>query len=256
MQRQITNTGSISILHVDDDPDFAELTATFLEREDDSITVDIVTSASDGLDRLETTKIDCIVSDYEMPGQNGIEFLQAVREEYPELPFILFTGKGSEEVASDAIAAGVNHYLQKGSGTDQFTLLVNKIKQAVERYRAQQTQERHLEAIETAQEGISILNEDGEFIYVNERYADLYGYEPEEMLGEHWELIYPDNEIAFARDEILPTVADEGYWHGESTGLRADGTTFPEDHVVSQTNQDDLVCTVRDLTSQQEQEAE
>ncbi len=52
--------------------------------------------------------------------QDGIEFLEAVREGHRDLPFILYTGKGSEEVASDAISAGVTDYLQKGSGTDQY----------------------------------------------------------------------------------------------------------------------------------------
>lgn len=51
---------------------------------------------------------------YDMPRQTGIEFLETVREEYPGLPFILYTGKGSEEVAADAISAGVFDYLQKG----------------------------------------------------------------------------------------------------------------------------------------------
>ncbi len=66
-----------------------------------------------------------------MPGIDGLEFLQAVRERYPDLPFILFTGEGSETVASDAIAAGVTDYLQKGSGTEQYELLANRIRNAV-----------------------------------------------------------------------------------------------------------------------------
>jgi CheY-like chemotaxis protein len=67
-----------------------------------------------------------------MPGKDGIEFLQAVREAYPDLPFVLFTGKGSEAVASDAISAGVTDYLQKQSGTEQYELLVNRIRNAVQ----------------------------------------------------------------------------------------------------------------------------
>ncbi|MFB6194925.1 MAG: PAS domain S-box protein, partial [Haloplanus sp.] len=115
---------------------------------------------------------------------------------------------------------------------------------------------RHLEAIETAHEGISILNDDGEFIYVNEVYADLYNYEPEELLGEHWSVTYPDEEMEFARSEIMGTIDERGYWHGETVGVRADGSTFPEDHVVSETPHGDLVCTVLDLSDRREREAE
>jgi PAS domain S-box-containing protein len=105
-------------------------------------------------------------------------------------------------------------------------------------------------------EGIGILNEDGEFIYVNQAYANLYGYNPEDILGQHWELVYPDDEVAVARTEILPTVADEGSWSGETTGLRADGTTFPEDHRVVQTDSGELICSVRDLSAEQELQIE
>ncbi len=101
----------IRILHVDDEPDFADLAGTFLERDDDRFTVETATSADEGLESVDDRPPDCVVSDYNMPGMNGIEFLQAVRVEYPDLPFILFTGKGSEAVASDAISAGVTDYL-------------------------------------------------------------------------------------------------------------------------------------------------
>jgi PAS domain S-box-containing protein len=133
-----TTKDSIHVLHVDDDPGFAELAADMMAREDDRITVETATSASEGLDRVTAEHFDCIVSDYNMPGQDGIEFLETIREEYPDLPFILYTGKGSEEVASDAISAGATDYLQKGTGTDQYELLANRIQNAVEQFRAQQ----------------------------------------------------------------------------------------------------------------------
>ncbi|MFB6253055.1 MAG: response regulator, partial [Halobacteriaceae archaeon] len=112
----------IRVLHIDDEPDFASMVATFLEREHEALTVETATNASEGLDKLAETEIDCVVSDYDMPGANGIELLEIVRENYPDLPFILFTGKGSEEVASDAIVAGVTDYLQKGSGSENYEL--------------------------------------------------------------------------------------------------------------------------------------
>jgi DNA-binding NtrC family response regulator len=109
---------SIRILHVDDEPDFADMAASFLEREDDRFSVETATSAAGGLNNIKDRPPDCIISDYDMPQQNGIEFLERVRDEYPELPFILFTGKGSEDIASDAISAGVTDYLQKEPGTE------------------------------------------------------------------------------------------------------------------------------------------
>src|SRR6056297_1808310 len=132
----------IQILHVDDDPSITDLTGTFLEREDDRFAVETATSADEGLERINDRPPDCIVSDYNMPGMNGIEFLQAVRERYPDLPFILFTGKGSEAVASDAISVGVTDYLQKGSGTERYELLANRIRNAVRARREAQRVDR------------------------------------------------------------------------------------------------------------------
>ena len=112
---------TVRVLHVDDEPDVADVAATFVEQEDDRFDVETAPSASDGLERLARTAFDCIVSDYEMPGTDGIEFLESVREMHPDLPFILYTGRGGEEVASDAISAGVTEYLQKETGTSQYT---------------------------------------------------------------------------------------------------------------------------------------
>jgi len=135
-------TDTIRILHAEDDPDFADLTARYLRSENDRFAVTSVRDASAAQDHLLTDSVDCIVSDYNMPGQNGIALLRAARDEFPDIPFILFTGKGNEEVASEAISAGVTDYLQKETGTEQFTLLANRIVTAVENYRRQHTLER------------------------------------------------------------------------------------------------------------------
>jgi len=127
----------IRILHVDDEQGFADLTETILEDEHEQFSVETAPDATAGLETLAADEFDCIVSDYDMPDSNGISFLELVREEHPALPFMLFTGKGSEEIASDAISAGVTDYLQKGGGTNQFTVLRNRITNAVERYRAE-----------------------------------------------------------------------------------------------------------------------
>lgn len=141
-------SGSIRVLHVDDEPDFADMTALFLKRHDEQFEVETETSVRDGIDRLTENEYDCIVSDFDMPRQNGIEFLRAVREDYPELPFILYTGKGSEAVASEAISAGVTDYLQKESGTSQYEVLANRIKNVVGQFHTRRELERSQDLLE------------------------------------------------------------------------------------------------------------
>jgi PAS domain S-box-containing protein len=188
-------TNSIRILHVDDQPDFAELVGIYLQREDERFEIESASSASEGLDRLSDTAFDCVVSDHDMPGQNGIEFLEAVRDVHPDLPFILFTGKGSEEVASDAISAGVTDYLQKGSGTDQYTVLANRIRNVVDKWRTEREAERvrtRLEAI-TANSNDAILTIDAESTirFANQAAEDLFGYAPDSLVGESLTTLMP-----------------------------------------------------------------
>ena len=124
------------VLHAEDNDFFASVTADILD-EEYSIRVRTVDSATDALSLLEREQFDCVVSDYEMPGMNGLEFLDAVGERYPAVPFILLTGGGSEQVASKAISMGVTDYLRKGMGKEQFTVLANRIENAVARRRTE-----------------------------------------------------------------------------------------------------------------------
>ncbi|EMA55485.1 bacterio-opsin activator domain-containing protein [Halococcus salifodinae] len=131
-------TEPIRVLFVDDEQRLVEVAARFLEDLQESFVVVTETSASDALDRLDHEGVpDCIVSDYRMPGLDGLEFLEAVREEHSKVPFVLSTGKGSEEVASEAISAGVTDYLRKDTGTDQYAVLANRIENAVAQRRAE-----------------------------------------------------------------------------------------------------------------------
>jgi PAS domain S-box-containing protein len=79
-----------------------------------------------------------VISGYELPGSTGVDFLETVRDTYPDLPFILFAGNGSETVASDAISAGVTGYHLKRVGTSQFASLASQVLDAVEQRRQQQ----------------------------------------------------------------------------------------------------------------------
>lgn len=174
---------TITVLHIDDDADFLELAKTFLKRSCDAIEVITETNVDDALAQLEDGHpIDCIVSDYQIPGKDGLEFLRVVREDFPHLPFILFTGKGSEEVASEAISAGVTDYLQKEKGTDQYEILANRIENVVAGYRLQHSsaeRERRLETLTSNLPGIvyQCYNEEGwPMVSVEGECQELTGY--------------------------------------------------------------------------------
>lgn len=240
----------IKVLHVDDDPQFAEMAATFLQRESDRIQVTTESSVEDGLATFRDGSFDCIVSDYAMPGKDGLAFLQTVREEYPDLPFIFFTGKGSETVAGEAIRAGVTDYIQKGSGTEQYSLLANRIDHAVSAHRAVQEVELSHRAMDTATEGLSLVQPDGTFSYVNPAFAQLFGYDPPELIGSHWTILYHNDEAERLEGDILPAVVDTGYWAGETVRLTKGGERLVTDHRLAHTSEGVIVCTAKDLTEE------
>ncbi|WP_353635465.1 PAS domain S-box protein (plasmid) [Halobacterium sp. NMX12-1] len=236
---------TVDVLHIDDDSSFADLVATFLEREHEAFTVHTETDPRDALAVLETSErsVDCVVCDYDMPGLDGLEVLERVRDAHPDLPFILYTGKGSEEIASEAISAGVTDYLQKTGSTEQYSVLANRILNAIEGYWAERYLNRGLEAIETAQDGISILNEDGYIEYANTACAERLGYTREELVGRHFETLYHDDDVEDVYDVFLPEARD-GRWHGTTTFVRKDGTELDIEHTLSYTEDSSLICTL------------
>jgi signal transduction histidine kinase/DNA-binding response OmpR family regulator len=132
------------ILHVEDNDFFARVASGVLA-DDYGMDVHTVDNAEAALDRLGAGQFDCVVSDYQMPGMDGLELLDAVRESRPEMPFILLTGGGSEQIASKAISAGVTDYLKKGDDKEQFAVLANRIENAIARRRTERLAERQIE---------------------------------------------------------------------------------------------------------------
>jgi CheY-like chemotaxis protein len=224
---------TVRVLHVDDDPSTLDLVGQYLARIDEGLVVARETDAEAALERLAAESFDCVLSDYDMPGMDGLAFLARVRARESSVPFILYTGKGSEEIAADAVSHGVDDYLRKDSGEGHYTLLANRIRRETERYRAEAEREERLAAMDVAREGICILDADGRFTYANAAYCELYGYDREDLLGESWQRVHPDPEADRLAAEVLPVVDEAGEWSGHGTGLRADETEFRESKSIA-----------------------
>ncbi|GAB3423132.1 hypothetical protein GCM10027435_28680 [Haloparvum alkalitolerans] len=172
------DSAPISVLCVDDEPGMAELIGTYLERFDDRIAVTAATTVGEALALVDDRTFDCIVSDYDMPEADGLVFLETVRAEDPDVPFLLFTGRGSEEIASDAISAGVTDYMRKESGTDQYRVLAQRLTNAVERRRLSEeatTAREHAEAILEASPNAILVGIEGRCVYANPAAVELFG---------------------------------------------------------------------------------
>jgi CheY-like chemotaxis protein len=121
---------STRLLYVDDEPVLLEIGKLFLEA-DGEFVVDTVMSGKDALAQLSIIEYDAVISDYQMPGMNGIELLKQLKASGNTTPVIIFTGRG-REIVIQALNEGADFYLQKGGDPkSQFAELSNKVRHAV-----------------------------------------------------------------------------------------------------------------------------
>ena len=127
----------IRVLHVEDSAGDLELTRLFLKRQGyNNIIITPVLSAEQALKILEREDFDVVVSDYQMPRMNGLEFLEELRKKGNDIPFIIFTGKGEEQVAVEALNKGANRYINKdGAPAGPIEELGRHIQEVVEERR-------------------------------------------------------------------------------------------------------------------------
>ena len=129
----------IRVLMIDDEADVLNVSKIWMQKLG-SFTVETVQSGEEALNLLHQSKFDAVISDYQMSQMDGIALLKAVKSETPDMPFILFTGRGREEVVIEALNNGADFYLQKGIGAKSlFTELVHKTQQAVQKRRVEES---------------------------------------------------------------------------------------------------------------------
>jgi PAS domain S-box-containing protein len=177
----------ISVLYADDEPDLLELCRIFLEQTGE-FRVDTVESAKDALVQLSKTPYDAIVSDYLMPEMDGISLLKSVRERDPDIPFILFTGRGREEVVIEAVNNGADFFIQKGGDPKaRFVDLMHQVRQAVNKRRAErdlrESEKRLTDIINFLPDPTFAIDREGKVIAWNLAIEELTGIPAAEMLG-------------------------------------------------------------------------
>jgi len=177
----------ISVLYVDDEPALLDLTRLYLGR-GGGIAIETSISAADAISLLANRKFDVIVSDYQMPEMDGIAFLKYVREHVGSLPFILFTGRGREEVVIQALENGADFYLQKGGDPkSQFAELRNKIEKAAGEYRAlsarEDAEQRLFDIINFLPDAAVAIDREGKVILWNRAMEEMTGVPAGQILG-------------------------------------------------------------------------
>ncbi|NLV26171.1 MAG: PAS domain S-box protein [Methanomicrobiales archaeon] len=237
----------ISILYVDDDRSLLEIGKLFLERTAD-FQVELADSADMGLTLLSHDHFDVIISDYEMPKKNGLEFLQEVRSQYGEIPFILFTGRGREEVVILALNYGADFYLQKGGEPkSQFAELAHKVRTAFHKRKAdmalEESERKYRDIVETQRDFICRFTPDGITVFANEAYCTYFDVKTEDILGTsfkpkihpedisrlllHFQSLTPDHPMGDIEHRIImPDGSIRWHWWREHAFFDEQGRVF------------------------------
>jgi len=177
-----------SILYVDDDENLLNLNKIFMEKSGEFL-VDTVSSAPEALERIPAVRYDAILSDYQMPAMDGIEFLKHVRTRHGDLPFILFTGRGREDVVIEAVNNGVDYYIQKGPDLKAMIAeLRHKILRAIERRQIgselKKSREELNDIINFLPDATCVVDTGGRVITWNHAMEHMTGIPRQDMIGQ------------------------------------------------------------------------
>lgn len=144
------------VLHIDDEAEQLFFAKTFLEESDPELEIISVRTAEELMEHLDSG-VDCIVSDYVMPDVNGMELCRRVKQEH-NIPFIMYTGRGSEVVAEAAFQAGVDDYVRKEADPSHYQLLARRIRSHAETSRRRRDESRYQERLEGVRKSLHIIS--------------------------------------------------------------------------------------------------
>ena len=174
---------------------------------ENSFEIDNVASVDEAFKKMGQQTYDAVVSDYEMPQKNGLDFLKELRDQNNQIPFILFTGKGREDVAVKALNLGADSYINKnGSPETVYCELADAINKTVERKKSREllakSESKYHALVENSLQGISILQAAPiRIVFANGAFGKILGYSPEELTSlspeEIMSLVYHEDRDVF-----------------------------------------------------------
>lgn len=223
----------MQVLLVDDERPLLDLAKIFLEK-NAGFSVDAVESAREALELMKSSGYDAVVSDYQMPEMNGIEFLRTVRGSGSDIPFIIFTGKGRDSAVIEALDGGADFYLQKGGDVKaQFAELAGMIRHAVGMRTAEKerliARQQFMNLTEFLPDATFVTDGDGKVTIWNSGMQEMTGISGDQALGKDHR-IYSEAIYGEKRPVLMDLIqnSDQNAESGYENILRDEGTICGE----------------------------
>ena len=213
----MNDNNKVRVLHVDDSEQDHELTSYNIKRLANDLEIDWAESGGIALEKIENGQYSCVLSDFQMPEMDGLEFLEALRKAGKHTPFIFLTGQGNEEVAAEALRAGADDYFTKDAFFAHYERLVNSIRRLVALRHQAEAKERAEQALKESQRVLSTLmsnlpgmayrcdnTPEWTMRFISEGCYDLTGHRRQELMDDQKvsfaDLIHPDDRDMVWRD--------------------------------------------------------
>ena len=189
MSNEISNDGpsmenALRILLVDDNPEDRTLAARELRRNFSDLKVEQIIDAKSFAKALEAEECDLVITDYQLRWTDGLTVLRAVKTRWSGCPVIMFTGTGSEEIAVEAMKAGLDDYVLKMSR--HYARLPGAAKLAIERavqWRAlREAENRYVALFNHVPIGLCKTTSEGRIVDANPAMVQMLGYPDRDAL--------------------------------------------------------------------------
>lgn len=197
----------LNILHLEDEPDFAELVCSLLKQGGVDADVRRVGDRAAFAQALEVGGYDLIISDFHLPSFTGLEAMALAKKKFPLLPFILVSGTIGEQAAIESLKAGATDYVLKQQ-PDRLPAAVRRaVQEAGEREKLLQVEtelsrrEKYFRTLtENSLDVVAILDREQNYSYVSPSVKNVMGYEPAELIGQ--------NALVHIHPEDMPQMID------------------------------------------------
>ena len=232
---------------------------------DGKFKVDITASIEEAFEMLKNQSYDAVISDYEMPGKNGLQFLRELREKGNDIPFVVFTGKGREEVAVKALNLGADGYFSKiGDPETVYGELIYGIRQSVERNDAKAKacrEEKRLRAIlDSSPDAITICDLNAKIVDCNDATLKQGGYTSKaQIIGKDGFEFITQKDQPKAFEAMTRLVGQEIIAKVQLTCLKCNGEEYPAELTVGLLkdgvgNPEGLIGILRDISERHKTE--